>query len=185
MQTGTPPAAIRPLVGHPAAPPPVWAQICPAGLQYPIRRPSASVTACNFLFRPPFVQPIYRPRPRFCMQAASLALCLQRGPIDDDRLRISAPRGLAEHDPGEVPSSLQRFQCSHSVLAGPYSFGASPHLQPLRLIETMALSTFISPTRGRPWPLRKMEQKRFLRACQPEQPAHDHVPSRSLNHGKA
>ena len=125
MQTGTPPAAMRPLVGHPAAPPPVWAQICPAGLQYPIRRPSASVTACNFLFRPPFVQPIYRPRPRFCMQAASLALCLQRGPIDDDRLRIGAPGGQGEHDPGEVPSLLQRFQCSHSVLAGRYTFGAS------------------------------------------------------------
>lgn len=51
----------------------------------------------------------------------------------------------------KTPMSLQRFQRLYSVLGGPYSAGASHHLNPLRLKKTTPLNTRRSSTRGSPW----------------------------------
>jgi hypothetical protein len=79
-----------------------------------IGRPSVSVTACNFVFIPPFVRPIRRPRPLFFnrrLDAVRCALSLSSlqaaiagqwiGRVDRDRLSIRCPSSQSCHDPSK------------------------------------------------------------------------------------
>ena len=54
---------------------PVSSLTCPADMKTWIGRPFASVTACNFVFMPPFVRPIWQARPPFFTRRLEAVRC--------------------------------------------------------------------------------------------------------------
>lgn len=65
-------------------------------------RPLASVMACNFVFIPPLVRPIRRPRSSFFYpKAGSRAVGLEIDRIDYEGLRFGPLGGQAFHHPSE------------------------------------------------------------------------------------
>ena len=107
--------------------------------------------------------------PLLCTQAASHALCLQRVAsimmVFGSAIRLqSRPRSRRSPCHSSIASNAYRASWQARISS---AHRPSPTIA---LMKTMPLSTFRSSARGRPWPLRKMEQKRFLCVCQPEQP---------------
>ena len=99
----------------------------------------------------------------FRPQAGRRAMRLEMSCVDHHRLRNGAsaaspsiiraktPCSRLRSDRWRTAAHLHRFQRLWSVLAGPYSLGASHPRKPLRLMKIMPLNTRRSSTRDLPW----------------------------------
>ena len=98
-----------------------------------IGRSSASVTACNLVFMPPFVRPFRRPLwspgPPFSRpQADRRAVRLEIGRVDHHRLRGGGPGCQPVHHSGEYPLVAPTLP---AVVEGPWRtifFGSTTDL---------------------------------------------------------
>lgn len=75
---------------------------------------------------------------------------------------LSPSRASSMRMRAKTPLRLQRTHLLYSVFGGPYSAGASRHLNPFRLMNIIPLSTRLSSTRGIPCDFGKKGLRRFI-----------------------
>ena len=139
-------------------------------------KPRKGVTACRLVFIPPLVRPIRRPRrlpsPLFPPEAGRLSVSR----VDLTDFGTAASQASPSVSRAKMPVLPHRFQRLQRVFGSPYSFGASHHRKPLRLVKIMPLRTRpLSRFAGKPLPGNGIIDSRHAMALREERPKPGHL----------